>query len=196
MWERFPGEIEESLSLTDPNISSGCPEDLCVLPSYLWVSNFGTFFSTYRHLKAALDNQQENLSRLHQHKQTQDSQVQQNNALLKTTYEERTKVKVHLSPSTLHLKCSSALTDCVCVVLMSTLLQSQSRRLQQEISELQNVEEPQSEDLVPLVCNQHTCLCTPSQSHAYAHPHNRMQTKDSNLSKERFQPPKRRFFFL
>ncbi|XP_031437690.1 structural maintenance of chromosomes protein 6-like [Clupea harengus] len=73
-----------------------------------------------RHLKAALDNQQENLSRLHQHKQTQDSQVQQNNALLKTTYEERTKVK------------------------------SQSRRLQQEISELQNVEEPQSEDLVPL----------------------------------------------
>ncbi|XP_041951260.1 structural maintenance of chromosomes protein 6 isoform X1 [Alosa sapidissima] len=72
------------------------------------------------HLQVSLNSQQENLTRLRQHKQTLDAEIRQNNALLKTTHDERTKVK------------------------------NQSRRLQLEISELQNVEEPQSEDLVPL----------------------------------------------
>ncbi|XP_062388372.1 structural maintenance of chromosomes protein 6-like [Sardina pilchardus] len=73
-----------------------------------------------RHLRAALENQREDLSRLRQNKQTLDSEIRQSNALFKAAYDERTKVK------------------------------DQSRRLQLEISELQNVEEPQSEDLLPL----------------------------------------------
>ncbi|KAL2082375.1 hypothetical protein ACEWY4_022193 [Coilia grayii] len=71
-------------------------------------------------LRAAVTSQQENLSRLRQQKQTLETEIRQNNALHKTSYDELTRVK------------------------------NQCRRLQLEIGELQNVEEPQSDDLVPL----------------------------------------------
>ncbi|XP_028809385.1 structural maintenance of chromosomes protein 6 isoform X2 [Denticeps clupeoides] len=73
-----------------------------------------------RHLRVALENQQAHMHRYKQHIQEVEADIRNNSALLKTAYDNRKNVK-----------------DCC-------------RRLLLEISELQNVEEPQSEDLRPL----------------------------------------------
>lgn len=73
-----------------------------------------------RHLQSSIQEQESQLARLRDHRQQLDQDIRQNNGLLKTAYDERTRVK------------------------------NQSRKLQLEISELQNIEDPQCEDVVPL----------------------------------------------
>jgi len=103
-----------------------------------------------------MENQAAQLERYQQRKQEVEEHVRKNEDLLRRAHTELKKTQVENKPfNFVSVKClvySEPFGDHLLLPSSSSVVvQGMSRKLQLELTELQNTEEPQSEDLKPLV---------------------------------------------